>query len=207
MADSFRRIRFFDLSCSQQQERQSTDLIFGELQVMQRADGQHKEDIMPPGYSFRCHRGIKHNQKVEVHNVSSYFFYELAFTRTNIYCLLPHSRGGKDLAFGAHSQHDHWGNNYYQICFDEKWRALSINIAEEHAEVQYTGIAEDHVLELDESKTNVSQEVGRQFTIRKSSLVCITKSIYKSIEVRGVKRILFQIIIAAYLKKTWWFQF
>lgn len=38
---------------------------------------------------------------------------------------------------------------------------MSINIEEEHAGVQYTGIAEDHVLELDKSKTNVSQKVER----------------------------------------------
>ena len=36
-------------------------------------------------------------------------------------CLLPYSRGGKHLAFGAHGQHNYWGNNYNQICIDREW--------------------------------------------------------------------------------------
>lgn len=41
---------------------------------------------------------------------------------------------------------------------------------------------------MDKSKTTVSQKVERQCAIRKSSLVFITKSIYKSIDVRGVTK-------------------
>lgn len=45
-----------------------------------------------------------------------------------ICCLLPYSRGGKDLTFGTHWQHNYWSNNDNQICIDKEWRALSMNM-------------------------------------------------------------------------------
>lgn len=45
-----------------------------------------------------------------------------------ICCLLPYSRGGEDLTFGTHWQHNYWSNNNNQICIDKEWRALSMNL-------------------------------------------------------------------------------
>lgn len=103
---------------------------------------------------------LQNNWKLEcVHILSSIWFPPAHL------CLLPYSRGGKHLAFGAHGQHNYWSNNYNQICIDRKWGGLPYEVF---------------------GKVHIFKKVDGKCSIKKLPLVFITKWFYKSIEVRRV---------------------